>query len=141
MKIVLTKVKEACHIKLLNPELVASSFEEIKNEVNEHFGVAFLNVQNEIISTDILFIGGYSQSTVDKRVVFSEALKYGASAIILCHNHPGGSLSPSSHDIALTKAIIKAGNVLDIKILDHVIISSKGFLSLRETGLVNFEEK
>jgi len=69
--------------------------------------------------------------------VFSVALKCNASGIIMAHNHPSGNLYPSENDKALTKKLISAGNFLDIKILDHIILTSGGFFSFSDEGIMN----
>jgi DNA repair protein RadC len=139
MKIVLTKfVKEATDTKLTTPDAVYKAFEEIHSEKNEHFAVAFLNNNNQVISIDVLFIGGISSSIVDPRIIFAEALKYGATSIVLCHNHPAGTLTPSSEDIRITRQLVEAGHIMNIKVIDHVIVTNSEYLSIREVGLVSF---
>jgi DNA repair protein RadC len=72
----------------------------------------------------------------DPKVIFSAALKACASSIILSHNHPSGNLKPSNADIQLTKKIVNAGNLLDIAVLDHVIVSAEGYYSFADEGLL-----
>ena len=80
--------------------------------------------------------GGVSGTVVDLKLVFGTAMKAGASNIILSHNHPSGNLRPSPEDIQLTKKIVSAGNILDIKIFDHLIITNEGYYSFAEEGML-----
>ena len=81
-------------------------------------------------------IGSLSASIVHPREVFRAAVDYAAAAMILCHNHPSGDPSPSKEDIMVTKRMLKAGNIMDIPVLDHVIIGKNRFFSLKEEGLM-----
>ena len=82
-------------------------------------------------------IGSLTRATVHPREVFREALKYPCAAIILVHNHPSGYATPSSEDISFTENMIKAGNIIDIPILDHVIIANHRFISMKEYGYMD----
>lgn len=92
----------------------------------EEFNLLLLDVANRAIGLCSISKGGVSGTVVDLKIVFSAALKGRASAIILAHNHPSGNLRPSSADIELTKKFEQAGKVLDIKVLDHLILSPDG---------------
>ena len=73
--------------------------------------------------------------------VFKSAILSNASCIILCHNHPSGDLEPSSADVEFTKNVIKSGNLLGIRVHDHLVVSSRGYVSMNERGLINVNEK
>ena len=80
--------------------------------------------------------GGITGTLVDTRLVFKRAIELTATSIILCHNHPSGTLKPSASDISLTKKIKKGGEVLDIKILDHIIITEGSYYSFADEGVL-----
>ena len=80
--------------------------------------------------------GGITATLVDVRMIFKMAIQQGATSIILCHNHPSGNLTPSEADKNLTKKIIKGGRLLDVKIVDHVIITERGHFSFVDEDLI-----
>ncbi len=103
----------------------------------EVFCVLFLNSRNQILDIDELFSGTANEAPVYPREVMRQALLKNATSIILAHNHPSGSKSPSKSDIELTKRLKKAGELLNIKVLDHIIISGpSSYLSFVEEGLI-----
>ena len=97
---------------------------------HEEFWIIYLNNSNKIIKSAQLSKGGITGTVVDVRLAFKEALQLGAVGIILAHNHPSGTLKPSQADIHLTKKLKTAGESLDIKVLDHLIITEKAYLAL-----------
>jgi len=102
----------------------------------ESFGVLLLDARNRLLSDDILSQGGWSASVVRPREVFRRALLAGAPALILYHNHPSGDPAPSREDIQITRQLVEAGQLLGIKVLDHLIVGAEGYASLRERGLL-----
>ena len=102
---------------------------------HEEFWVLYLNSTNRVIHKARLFSGGITQTTVDVRLLFKTALEQGAIALILVHNHPSGNTTPSKEDIELTQRVKTAGDMLDIKLLDHVIVTEKEYLSLLDERL------
>ena len=102
---------------------------------HEEFWVLYLNSTNRVIHKARLFSGGITHTTVDVRLLFKTALEQGAIALILVHNHPSGSITPSKEDIELTQRVKTAGDMLDIKLLDHVIVTEKEYLSLLDERL------
>lgn len=106
-------------------------------QLQEEFKILLLNRANQVLGIYFLSKGGVSGTLVDPKLVFSVALKCNASGIIMAHNHPSGNLNPSENDKALTKKLISAGNFLDIKILDHIILTSGGFFSFSDEGIMN----
>jgi len=80
--------------------------------------------------------GGITGTLVDSRLIFKQALELSATGLILCHNHPSGTLKPSASDISLTNKIKKGGDVLDIKVLDHLIITEKEYYSFADEGIL-----
>lgn len=103
-------------------------------EFREEFVFLMLNRANRVIGWHKLSIGGTGGTVVDPKCLFSIALKGRASAIILAHNHPSGTLKPSRPDIELTQKIQKIGDLLDLKVLDHLIITNSGYYSLADNG-------
>jgi DNA repair protein RadC len=98
--------------------------EKFKDEKQEHFYVLILNSQNHIIKEEFISKGVLDAAIIHPREVFKPAIKHSASKIILIHNHPSGNPKPSPEDLEVTKQLIEAGKLIDIKILDHVIIGN-----------------
>lgn len=107
-----------------------------KIELTEQFCVMLLNRGNKVLGIVELSSGGVSGTVVDVKMVFCVAIKACACSIILAHNHPSGDLKPSSNDIRITKQLMAAGEIMQIKVHDHLIISSEGFLSMADEGYV-----
>lgn len=105
-------------------------------EYLEEFLILCLNRANKIIGWVKISTGGVSGVIVDPKVVFAAALQSGASAIVLCHNHPSGNLQPSSADINLTHKFKEAGKYLDIEVLDHIILTESGYYSFTDSGML-----
>ncbi|AEP01817.1 MULTISPECIES: RadC family protein [Heyndrickxia] len=100
----------------------------------EHFVCLYLNIKNQVIHRQTIFIGSLNASIVHPREVFKEALRRSAASIICFHNHPSGDPSPSKEDIEVTKRLAECGKIMGIEILDHLIIGEKKFVSLRQKG-------
>jgi DNA repair protein RadC len=103
---------------------------------HEEFWIIYLNNSNKVLQTSQLSKGGITGTLVDIRLALKNALQLGAVALILSHNHPSGTLKPSQADISLTKKLTKAGEILDIKVLDHVIITEKAYFSFADENLL-----
>ena len=103
---------------------------------HEEFWVIYLNRNNRFISKQKISSGGVAGTVSDPKIIFNMALKELASSIILCHNHPSGNLIASEADIYMTKKIRQAGDFLDIKLLDHIIIAHHQFTSFIDSGLL-----
>lgn len=102
----------------------------------EEFWAVFLNQSNKVIHIAQLTQGGISQSIVDVRVLFKTALEHFSTGIIVAHNHPSGNQKPSTEDINITKKIKDAGNLMNIQLLDHLIITQNAYLSFADEGLL-----
>lgn len=102
----------------------------------EEFWAIFLNQSNKVINISQLTQGGINQSIVDIRILFKNALDHFATGIIVAHNHPSGNLKPSSEDIHITKKIKEAGNLMNIQLLDHLIITQNSYLSFADENLL-----
>ena len=109
---------------------------QLKDYRHEVFAVVFLNRANKINHYQIISEGGMTGTVADPRVILKKALEEDAVSIILCHNHPSGSLKPSRADEELTKKIKEAAGYLDIKVLDHLIVSDDGYYSFADEGIL-----
>jgi len=116
---------------------VADIFHPILSDLlHEEFWILFLNRSNKVINRMKLSQGGISGTVTDVRMVMKKAVECLASGIIVCHNHPSGNLNPSESDSKITQKIKEAGNLLDIQLLDHLIISDKDYYSFADNGLI-----
>ena len=106
--------------------------EELVNSDREILLSIMLTVRNDLIGVETVSIGSITASTTTPRDIFKSAILANAVAIIVCHNHPSGELVPSAEDIKITKQLIAAGELLGIKVLDHLIVSNQGYKSLRD---------
>lgn len=102
---------------------------------HEVFIVIYMNNSNHILCHKVISIGGITATVVDVRIIFKLALQWNAVAIVLAHNHPSGALRPSKNDLEITKNIRQAGKTMDIDVLDHLIISDKGYFSFVDSDL------
>jgi DNA repair protein RadC len=115
-----------------SPEDLDRFIEPLKHYSEEHFVSFHLDGKNQVIGYHIVSHGTLTASLVHPREVFKAALLANSNGLIVAHNHPAGSLTPSPEDVEVTKQLIKAGNILGVKIVDHIIVSSNGSQSLRE---------
>lgn len=100
----------------------------------EHFLTITLNGALEVLHTQVVSIGLVNRTLVHPREVFIESIKHVGTSVILAHNHPSGSLEPSSEDLELTERLRKAGQLLGIEVMDHIIFTDEHFYSMREAG-------
>ncbi len=103
---------------------------------HEEFWILLLNNSNKVIGKHNLSKGGITGTVVDSRLVFKKAIEKGAVSLIMVHNHPSGALYPSNADIQLTKSLKSAGEILQIRILDHIIITQQSYYSFADEGNV-----
>lgn len=124
-------------VTVKSPQDISRLFmEEMRHLKKEVFKAIFLNTKNHVIKSTNISIGSLTASIVHPREVFKEAVKVGCAAVIFLHNHPSGDPEPSSEDIETTKRLMSAGNILGIKVLDHIIIGDGKFVSLKEKGFM-----
>lgn len=109
---------------------------EMSHLDREHFKVINLNTKNQIIVIDTVSVGSLNASLVHPREVFKMPIKRSAASLILIHNHPSGDITPSKEDLDITRRLCDAGNLLGIKIVDHIITGQNNFLSMKEKGLI-----
>jgi DNA repair protein RadC len=98
----------------------------------EHFGVLLLDTKHRVMRTSVVSVGSLDASVVHPREVFREAATVGAAAIVLFHNHPSGDPTPSRDDVALTERLVRAGELMGIHVLDHVVVAEARYHSMRE---------
>lgn len=108
-------------------------FQDYRHEV---FVVLFLNRANKIRHSEIISSGGITGTVADPRIIMKKAIEQEAVALILSHNHPSGNLKPSKADEELTYKIREAAKLLDIKVMDHIIVSNEGYFSFADEGLL-----
>lgn len=108
----------------------------LKDHSHEVFAVLFLNRANKINHFEIISEGGMTGTIADPRIILKKALEEDAISLILCHNHPSGSLKPSRADEELTHKIKEAAKYFDIKVLDHLIVSDDGYYSFADEGIL-----
>lgn len=113
-------------------EILRSDWDNI--DYIESFKVMYLDHRNNVLAVHEISRGGTAGVLVDAKIVFQGALLIHASNIILAHNHPSGDTRPSQMDIGLTQKLAKAAKYLDLEVLDHIILTSEGFLSLADEG-------
>ncbi len=101
----------------------------------EHLRLVLLDTRNHVLKSPTIYIGSLNTSVIRIGELFRDAIKESAAAMIVVHNHPSGDPSPSPEDINVTRQIVKAGKLLDIELLDHIIIGRNKYVSLKERGL------
>ena len=114
-------------------ELMASRLEDLDHE---EFWILLLNKANDVVGRWEISKGGVSGTVADIKIIFKLAVENLASSIIVCHNHPSGNLKPSKADISLTEKLKNAGQLMEIPVLDHLIISQKRYFSFADEGLL-----
>ena len=129
-------VRENASDEIIKINNESDAYELVKDELinsdREILLSVMLTVKNDLIGVETVSIGSVTASTTTPRDVFKSAILANAVAIIVCHNHPSGELIPSNEDIKITKQLIAAGELLGIKVLDHLIVSNQGYKSLRD---------
>lgn len=124
-------------IKIETAEDVVPLLAHIAGKAQEHFVCITLNGANEVIEKRIVTIGLLDKSLVHPRDVFADVITDRAAAVIFAHNHPSGDLQPSEHDLETQRQLEEAAKIVGIRVLDHVIVSKKGYFSFQESGLIN----
>ncbi len=123
--------------RITDTKEVARCLKTLLKDFNmEVLAVLFLNRGNRVKHFEILSKGGITGTIADPRIILRRALESGAVNIVLCHNHPSGSLKPSRADEEITSKIQGAARLFDIKLLDHIIVSNEGFYSFADEGLI-----
>jgi DNA repair protein RadC len=122
-----------------NPQDAVDLVSNLTRLKKEHFVALYLNARNQVIEKETISIGTLTGTMIHPREVFEPAIRNLAAQIILSHNHPSGSLEPSDEDEEITKRLVKAGKIMGIEIMDHLIVTKNGWFSFREEGF--FDDK
>ncbi|MFN8290187.1 MAG: JAB domain-containing protein [Chitinophagaceae bacterium] len=115
-------------------DILMEAWDMNKIELVEQFSILLLDRSNSCIGISTISQGGISACVVDPKVVFATALKARASSIILAHNHPSGNLKPSEADKTITKSLVAGGHILDLRVLDHLIVTPRSYYSFADEG-------
>ena len=120
---------------ITSPADALPEIRHIRDLKKEHFVAIFLNARNQVIKTDTISMGSLNASLVHPREVFAPAVGISAASVILGHNHPSGDVTPSREDIELTRRMVQAGEIMGIEVVDHLIVASDKFLSMKEANV------
>ncbi len=118
------------------PEDVFRLCDDLRHQKKEYFVAILLDAQNGVMRRATVHVGTLTASLVGAREVFREAVRDGASSLVVVHNHPSGDPSPSPEDVKVTRQLILAGDLLDIPVQDHIVVGDVSFSSLRRMGLM-----
>ena len=130
--------------RIIGKEMILTSSKEVfdylyqsmRREKKEIFKVLFLNSKNKLVETEDLFKGSLTSSAVYPREIMKKAIEYDAAGLIFVHNHPSGDSNPSESDREITNDLVAAGNIMQIKVLDHIIIGDNRYFSFADEGLL-----
>jgi len=120
--------------RISSPEDVVALCAEYRTKKQEYFVTVTLDGANGVIGNRVVFIGTLNQSLVHPREVFAEAISDRAAGVIFVHNHPSGSVEPSTEDVEVTRRLVEAGRMLGIEVTDHIILTRDSFYSFRKSG-------
>jgi len=123
---------------LQTPREVFEVTADLRRERREHFVGLYCNARGRLLARETVSVGSLNASIVHPREVFEPALRHGAASLVVVHNHPSGETDPSEDDLAVTRRLIEAGEILGIRLLDHVIVGVEGYTSLKETARIGF---
>ncbi|MDR3296120.1 MAG: DNA repair protein RadC [Clostridiales Family XIII bacterium] len=128
---------KAKRVHIGSPQDIADIFmEDMRYLKQESFKVLLLNIKNEIVAIEGVSLGNINTSIVDPREVFRPAVKRGAASMVLAHNHPSGNPEPSGADVEITKRLAEAGEILGIRVIDHLIIGDGIYVSMRQKHIL-----
>jgi len=131
-------VQHSDKVAVKSSETVYKIFHPLMGDLeHEEFWLLMLNRANRVLGKYKVSQGGLSGTVIDTRIILKKALDNLASSIIVCHNHPSGNKQPSDADVKITRKLKKAAEMLEIKLLDHVIIADKSYFSFADEGLIN----
>ena len=124
------------NVKLNNPKKVFEFYKFRINKYQEEFYCIYLDAKKRVIDQKLLFIGTVNHSMVHPRDVFKEAYKLNSAFVICVHNHPSGDVNPSLDDIKVTRRLCEIGNLMGIRVVDHIIVSENNYYSFLENGKI-----
>lgn len=119
-----------------SPKAMVAQLGDLRGKQKEYFMALYLNARNQLILKETISVGTLTASLVHPREVFEPAIRHFASSVVLAHNHPSNNPEPSEEDIRLTENLVRASMILDIVLLDHIVITSNGYTSFKERGLL-----
>lgn len=122
--------------KVQTPADVLREVDGLREKSQEYVVALYLNARRELVKKQVIAIGSMNQNIIEARDIFSPALALPCGFFILVHNHPSGDPQPSDDDLALTKKLLKAGSLLGISLIDHLVVTRNEYFSFRESGLV-----
>jgi DNA repair protein RadC len=128
------------NVEILTAERAHGALTGIVSQDVEEFWALALGPKKDLIASKMLFRGTVDSCAVHPRDIFRFACSVNASAILVAHNHPSGELIPSMEDLRFTRQLVRASALMEIPVIDHVIVSKKGFVSLRQDGWCRFEQ-
>ncbi len=120
---------------ITTPADVLGYLKDLRDKDREHFVCLHLDSRNRVTSMETVAVGTLNASLVHPREVFKAAILANAASVIVAHNHPSADVTPSSEDIALTKRLMEAGEILGIEVLDHIVVGGERFTSCKEANL------
>lgn len=109
---------------------------DLQNEMVEKFTVLFMDTRHRVLALVVMFSGGMTESVVDVRILIKTALDIGATTFLIAHNHPSGDPKPSAEDRAITKKIVQAARLFDIRLLDHIVVGHEAYFSFANEGIL-----
>lgn len=134
-----TIVKKCDRVKVSSgyeaQEVLRKYYEDVM-EYREAMYVLYLNRANHVLGIKLISLGGASGILCDPKLIMQGALKVNCQAFIISHNHPSGNTKPSESDIQLTKKLVSIGNLMDLPLLDHIIMTQESYLSMKEEGII-----
>ena len=119
-----------------SPKAIVDQLSDLRGKQKEYFMALYLNARNQLIFKETISVGTLTASLVHPREVLEPAIKYFASSVILAHNHPSNNTEPSKEDILITENMVRAGKIIGIEVLDHLIITTHDYLSFRQKGMI-----
>jgi len=119
-----------------SPKAIVDQLSDLRGKQKEYFIALYLNARNQMIYKETISVGTLTASLVHPREVFAPAIRHFASSVVIAHNHPSNNLQPSDEDVALTEVLVRAGKILDIDLLDHIIVTNNGYTSLKEKEIM-----
>ncbi|HRE65814.1 MAG TPA: JAB domain-containing protein [Cyclobacteriaceae bacterium] len=135
-----TKVKPSERPKINSSKdaynILLQTWDDDKIEFVEQFKVLLINRANHVLGIVAISTGGMTGTVADPKIIFASALKANACSLILAHNHPSGNRQPSQADIDLSRKVREGGKLLEIQVLDHIIVTTEGYTSLSDEGLM-----
>lgn len=123
-------------VQMRGPEDVFRQCSDLPRMRRECFKVLVLNARHECVAVELISLGSLNASIVHPREIFLPAILLSAASVILVHNHPSGDAEPSEEDLSITRRLVQAGTLLGIEVLDHVILASRGVVSLRARNMM-----